>query len=119
MHRYRASWLLPIIGPPLKDGWVDVDNGLIVSVGCTDQKVPGSGKPLNHGDCLKQIDLGSVAVMPGLVNAHTHLELSALAGEVPSASAMPHWVEDLLARRIELKPDGDAFVCDACSAHFE
>ena len=90
MHRYRASWLLPIIGPPLKDGWVDVDNGLIVSVGCTDQEVPGSGKPLNHRDGLKQIDLGSVAVMPGLVNAHTHLELSALAGEVPAASAMPH-----------------------------
>ena len=113
MHRYRASWLLPIIGQPLKYGWVYVDNGLIVSVGCTDQEVPGPGKPLNHRDGLKQIDLGSVVVMPGLVNAHTHLELSALAGEVPSASAMPHWVEDLLARRIELKPDGDASIREA------
>ena len=45
------------------------------------------------------VDLGSVAILPGLVNAHTHLELSGLRGQVPPTRTMPEWVGDLMARR--------------------
>ena len=33
MVRYRAAWVLPISGPPIRDGWVDVDHGRVVACG--------------------------------------------------------------------------------------
>jgi cytosine/adenosine deaminase-related metal-dependent hydrolase len=43
--------------------------------------------------------LGSVAILPGLVNAHTHLELSWLRGRVPPANRFTDWVKTLVAIR--------------------
>ena len=40
-----------------------------------------------------------IAILPGLVNAHTHLELSWMRGRVPPAETMPKWVERLMALR--------------------
>ncbi len=45
------------------------------------------------------MDLGEVAILPGLVNAHTHLELSHLRDEVAPASEFVGWIRALLARR--------------------
>jgi cytosine/adenosine deaminase-related metal-dependent hydrolase len=44
-------------------------------------------------------DLGSGVLMPGLVNAHTHLELSHLAGQPDASRGFVPWVRDLVARR--------------------
>jgi len=44
-------------------------------------------------------DLGNVAVLPGLVNAHTHLELSYLRDEVPPASEFVAWIRNVMAAR--------------------
>ncbi len=62
-------------------------------------------------------DLGRVALMPGLVNAHAHLELSWLRDRVPPSARFTDWVKHLLAARggaIE-RPD-DPRVLDAASA---
>ncbi len=61
----KARWLLPVTTPPIADGTVTVENGRIVAV-C---KSSGN-EPIE--------DLGNVALLPGLVNAHTHLEFSDL-----------------------------------------
>ena len=53
-------------------------------------------------------DLGDVAILPGLVNAHTHLELSWLAGRVPPAGAMDQWIRTLMRVRREGAPGGAA-----------
>jgi aminodeoxyfutalosine deaminase len=50
-------------------------------------------------DESREVDLGAVALMPGLVNAHTHLELSYLRDEVAPASEFVTWIRDLLAAR--------------------
>jgi cytosine/adenosine deaminase-related metal-dependent hydrolase len=47
-------------------------------------------------------------VLPGLVNAHTHLELSALQGHVPGGAGFVSWVEHLIGARIEAPPEEDA-----------
>jgi len=53
---------------------------------------------------VPEVDLGDVAVMPGLVNAHTHLELSYLRDEVAPASEFVSWIRALLAARRQ-QPD--------------
>jgi cytosine/adenosine deaminase-related metal-dependent hydrolase len=92
---HRAAWVLPIAAPPIRDGWVAVDRGRIVSVGG-----PG-GEPENARPAGGPYD---VAILPGLVNAHTHLELSWLAGRVPPAASMGRWIRALMALRREAPP---------------
>jgi len=87
---YHAAWVLPVASPPIRGGWVAVRDGRVAAV--------GSGDPLG-GSGRHATDLGDVAVLPGLVNAHTHLELSALRGRVAPAATMPVWVCDMLAAR--------------------
>lgn len=90
--------MLPIASPPLRDGWVTVRDGIVVDV--------GSGRPTTTAG-VEVIDLGRVAMMPGLVNAHTHLELSFLWGKVPPADALVDWVARLMAQRAALAPVAD------------
>jgi cytosine/adenosine deaminase-related metal-dependent hydrolase len=45
------------------------------------------------------IDLGAVAILPALVNAHAHLELSVLRGRIAAAARLTDWVADVIARR--------------------
>src|SRR6478752_5613902 len=94
MTAYRAAWVCPIEQPPIADGVVVVESGRIVSVG--DQR---SG----FGD-QGILDLGQVVLLPGLVNAHVHLELSWLRGRVPPAPRFTDWVRTLFATRG--RPDG-------------
>ena len=89
MTVFRAAWVCPIDRAPIRNGWVAVnDSGRIAGVGePTD--------PVGH----HVRDLGRVALLPGLVNAHTHLELSWLRGRVPSASSFTGWITQLFAQR--------------------
>ena len=48
------------------------------------------------------------ALFPGLVNAHLHLELSALRGQIPGGSGFVPWVEHMLSVRAEIEPERDA-----------
>lgn len=99
--RVRAGWVVPVVSPPLRHGWLDVDavRGEIVEV--------GSGGTVS-GDPHRTVDLGEVAVLPGLVNAHTHLELSHLAGQVEPASTFVAWVRTMLQVRRAHAADGTA-----------
>ena len=89
MTRYLAEWVLPMTGPPIRRGQIDVAGTRVVSVGPATTR--GATGPV--------VDLGATAVLPALVNAHTHLVLSGLRGEVAPAESMPAWVDRLLARR--------------------
>jgi 5-methylthioadenosine/S-adenosylhomocysteine deaminase len=65
---YRARWILPITEPAIENGAVAVEHGRITYVG---PNPPEGGKSVNLGDAI---------LMPGLVNAHCHLELTAMRG---------------------------------------
>lgn len=82
---YSARWVLAIAQPPIPNGWVAVEAGRITAVGSG--RAPG---PVSDIDG---------AILPGLVNAHTHLELSWMRDQVAPASTMPEWVEGLMALR--------------------
>ena len=70
MTRYHASWVLPIASAPLRNGTVVELGGRIVYVG------PRTDAPSDDDD----VDLGDAMLMPGLVNAHCHLELTTMRG---------------------------------------
>jgi aminodeoxyfutalosine deaminase len=91
---YRAAWVLPIVTPPARDGWVLVDRGRIQASGAGQDPI-GIQSP----DSVEVIDLGDVAVLPGLVNAHTHLELSWMRHQVPPSRSMAAWASNLMALR--------------------
>lgn len=86
----QARWVLPIAQPPIPDGWVAVEDGLILAVGDAATLPTGVAPSLRFRDH---------AILPGLVNAHTHLELSWMRNQVPPARSMPQWVERLMALR--------------------
>lgn len=71
MIRYRARWVVPITSEPLRDGIVAVDGDRIVWVGEHDDSTGPRGE---------ERDLGNALLLPGLVNVHTHLELTAMRG---------------------------------------
>ena len=91
--RLRARWLLPIDRPPIENGWIEVVDGRIVAIG--DSRLSGPER-----------DLGDVALLPGLVHAHTHLELSWMAGRVPPSGAMNEWIRTMMRVRREGAPGG-------------
>ncbi len=81
-----ARWILPIDGPPLAHGTVTIDGERIAAVG-------------PHGSRTADVDLGDVAVLPGLVNAHTHLDLTGLRGQCPPTPDFTHWLRGVIAFR--------------------
>ena len=93
--RYRARWVAPIATPPIEHGWVEVAGGVVSAVGGAAGACPDPA--------AAEVDLGGACILPGLVNAHTHLELSALGGAVPPADSMPVWAAALM-RRLESGP---------------
>lgn len=103
---HHAAWLLPIAQPPIRNGWVAVDEERIVSLGGPrDPPPPGVSSRFE-----------SAAILPGLINTHTHLELSWMAGLVPPMRSMGEWLRQLMALRRGAVPSGAAQTASAAAA---
>ena len=98
MPSYRVGWLLPISQPPIRDAWIRTERGRIVAFG-----------PTRPGDFTApdEVDLGNVAVLPGLTNAHTHLELSWMRGRIADARAFPDWIRSLMELSSSAAPSSE------------
>jgi cytosine/adenosine deaminase-related metal-dependent hydrolase len=100
MRVLRAAWVVPVDQPPIPNGWVAIENGRIAGVGRGDL----SGLPAHvprdpEGSPLHLETFPDRALLPGLINAHTHLELSWLRGRVPPSTRFTSWVKTLFAVR--------------------
>src|SRR5689334_3598483 len=100
MLRYHAKWVIPIAAPPIRDGVVVVDGSLIVYVGPIEGAPPGTDE-----------QLGDVVLMPGLVNAHCHLELTAMRGFLEDLD-FQRWILRLTSARRAILDD-DALLASA------
>lgn len=87
MIRYRARWVLPICAPPIADGVVAVERDCIEYVGSSDHGPPGD-----------EVHLGDTLLMPGLINAHCHLELTVMRGFLEDLD-FRRWILRLTAAR--------------------
>jgi aminodeoxyfutalosine deaminase len=97
--QYRAAWLLPVSQPPIRDAWLRTGGGRIIAFG---HSRPGD---FTADD---EIDLGEVAVLPGLVNAHTHLELSWMRGRIPESDDFNAWIRTIIDLKVEAAQHGAA-----------
>ncbi len=113
----RANWVLPISGEPLPNGEVVVENGQIVEV----RSQSGTRRA---SDVL---DFGDAILMPGLVNAHCHLEYTALRGlndrvpffawiralvELKAQTPVDLWLPSALLGAAECIASGITFIAD-------
>ncbi len=90
-----ARYVFPIAGPPLAGGVVTLAGDRIVAVG------------ENRSGCAP-LDLGNVAILPGMVNAHTHLEFSDLTTPLgTSGNRLTDWIARVVAHRRAKDPGGD------------
>lgn len=87
----RARWVFPIDQPPVPYGVVTICGEQIVEVG------PAKRRSVDR-------DLGEVALLPGLVNAHTHLDLSDLRGRDLPRQDFLAWLRAVVAHRRQQTP---------------
>ena len=95
----HADHVLPGDRPPITDGAVVTDDrGRIVAVGPAAEILP------RHAAVAERV---RGVVFPGLVNAHTHVELSSMRGKIPGGSGFVAWVDRLVTTRAETMPEED------------
>jgi 5-methylthioadenosine/S-adenosylhomocysteine deaminase len=86
-----APWVFPVGRPPIRDGAVAIRGGAIAGVGTRREVL--AARPGARG-----LDLGTVALLPGLVNCHTHLELSGPPIDAPGGS-FARWLIAVIRQR--------------------
>ena len=94
MIRYHARWVVPVTSEPIANGVVAVEGDRIAFAGAPEEAPAGQDE-----------ELGDVVLLPGLVNAHCHLELTAMRGFLEDID-FRRWILRLTnARRAVLDSD--------------
>jgi cytosine/adenosine deaminase-related metal-dependent hydrolase len=106
---YSARWVLPIVAPAIDDGAIVISDSAIAAVG--DRAAIVAAFP----DAPVE-DFGNAAILPGLINAHSHLELTVMRGFLEREEHdFFAWLKKLTVARLRMDND-DLFVSAACGA---
>lgn len=81
----RARVVMPITAAPISNGAVLISNRRISAV--------GKWTVLRRNAAAQEVDLGEVILMPGLVNAHCHLDYTNMAGQLPPPKLFTDWLK--------------------------
>jgi cytosine/adenosine deaminase-related metal-dependent hydrolase len=100
----RARYVLPGHGRAIENGWVSIRAGRIAAI--------GFGRPGTAA-----IDLGDAVILPGLVNAHTHLEFSTLDRPFDATGGLPAWIRRVVGWRRERDATDDAAAEKSAAIH--
>jgi len=90
----RARIVITMDGPPIDNGAVALSGNKVVDVGKFDEI-----KTRNGGEIA---DLGERALLPGLINAHCHLDYTCLRGEIPPQKSFTDWIRAINAKKAKL-----------------
>lgn len=85
----RARIILPVSQPAIEDGAVFISRGRIAAI--------GRWRDLRRQAAGRTRDLGEVILLPGLVNAHCHLDYTDMAGAIPPPKSFLDWIEAIIA----------------------
>lgn len=113
---YSARWVLPVSSTAIADGAIATEGKVIVAVGSQaelSQRYPEA----------ERRSFGEAAILPGLINAHSHLELTAMRGFLDGVEGdFFSWLRRLTVARLERMTADDLRVsatmgaCEALSA---
>src|SRR5260370_36432624 len=90
----RARTVVTMDGAPIENGAVAISGNRIADVGKFAQI-----KTRNSGEV---IDLGEQALLPGLINAHYHLDYTCLRGKIPPPKSFADWIGAINAEKAKL-----------------
>src|SRR5437660_6190078 len=90
----RARAVVTMDGPPIENGAVVVEGSRIVDVGNFNEV-----RAHNSGEVF---DLGEQALLPGLINAHCHLDYTCLRGKIPPPKSFADWIRAINAEKAKL-----------------
>ena len=92
---YCARWVLPVSSPPIADGAIAVEGPQIIAVGSRAMLIEEFPQATIR-------DVGGSAIIPGLVNSHSHLELTAMRGFLETEELdFFAWLKKLTRARLE------------------
>src|SRR5215469_17874297 len=94
----RARAVVTMDGAPVKNGAVAVSGDRIVAVG----KFPDIATQYS---AQETIDLGEQVLLPGLINAHCHLDYTCLRGKIPPQKCFTDWIRAINAEKAKLSPN--------------
>jgi cytosine/adenosine deaminase-related metal-dependent hydrolase len=90
----RSRIVVPMEGEPIDDGAVAVDANKIADLGRFDEV-----KRRHSGEVL---DLGEQILLPGLINAHCHLDYTILRGKIAPQRSFTDWIRAINAEKATL-----------------
>ena len=93
MTLIRARIVLPVTSAPIENGAIAIDGRRVSWVG----RFPDA--PFYEASNV--FDLGDAILLPGLINAHCHLDYTALAGKIPPLKSFTDWIKSLVALKAE------------------
>ncbi|HPZ82202.1 MAG TPA: hypothetical protein PL064_02140, partial [Thermogutta sp.] len=93
-----ADWILPLDGPPIPNGRITIAGHRIAEIDAGGERVrlmrhdprPQGVTHLHYKDCV---------ILPGLINAHTHLDLSGWSGDFISPPKLWDWIPEVVRFR--------------------
>src|SRR5678815_5316223 len=94
----RARTVVTMDGPPIENGAVAISENQIIDVGKFPEvsaRHPGK----------KIVDLGEQALLPGLINAHCHLDYTCLRGKIPPLKSFADWIRAINAEKAKLSAE--------------
>ena len=94
----RARAVVPMDGPPIENGAVRVAGDRIAAIGSWDDL-----RAAEAGETI--VDLGECALLPGLINAHCHLDYTMLRGSIPRQASFAAWIAAINARKAGFTAD--------------
>jgi cytosine/adenosine deaminase-related metal-dependent hydrolase len=81
----RARQVVTIDAPPIENGAVAIEGNRVVAVGTVPDLQWVSDGPV--------IDLGEMVLLPGLINAHCHLDYTMMRGAIAPPKQFTAWVQ--------------------------
>jgi cytosine/adenosine deaminase-related metal-dependent hydrolase len=92
----RARVVVTMDGPPIENGAVAIEGNRIIDVGPFEDVKGESADEV--------IDLGEQTLLPGLINAHCHLDYTCLRGEILPQKSFSDWIRAINAAKAQLAP---------------